>query len=73
MNTQLLPGQGLDLIPAGADKHHGYRLGKSQRWQEAQGPRWHDLDLAAYRDDLLSQGYAPLTVAADRRREEDAR
>ena len=47
-------GRPLTLVPAGADKDGRYRLGKFQRWLEAEGQPWHSPDLAAYRDHLLA-------------------
>jgi len=60
MNNNLTIHKQLTLIPVGADKHARYRLGKFEHYQA-------DLlrpDLAAYRDDLVSNGYAPATISA---------
>jgi site-specific recombinase XerD len=51
------------LIPQGADKHARYRLGKFVGWLTEEKRAWSDPDLAAYRDDLLADGYAPSTVS----------
>jgi len=67
MTNQLIPSrhlgtthQKITLIPPEADKHARYRLTKFEHYQQ-------DLlrpDLAAYRDDLISNGYAPATISA---------
>ena len=52
------------LIPSGADKHLRYRVGKFMDWIGAEGRPWTELDLVAYRDHLLENGYASATVTA---------
>jgi len=54
----------VNLIPADADKHTRYRLGKFERWRNAQDAPWYEPDLAAYRDYMLAEGYATSTVRA---------
>jgi len=54
----------VDLVPPDGDKHTRYRLGKFADWLESEGLQWHRVDLTAYRDHLLADGYAPSTVAA---------
>jgi hypothetical protein len=47
MSTQIVPLEIIDadwhgpLVPAGADKHTRYRLGKFADWLAAQGRPWH--------------------------------
>ena len=50
------------MVPADADKHARYRLGKFGRWLEDSGRSWREPSLAAYRDHLLSEGLAPSSV-----------
>ena len=51
------------LLPPDADKHTRSRVLKFCRWLDAQGNRWHDPDLVAYRDSLLGD-YDASTVSA---------
>lgn len=43
------------IIPDGADGHTKHRLEYFTRWLDANGARWHNPDLAAYRDYLMSE------------------
>ena len=52
------------LIPMNADKHARYRLCRFTGWLQEQEQPWHEPDLAAYRDSMLAQEYAPATVSA---------
>jgi len=63
MDTQLatIPAAALSL--AGRDKDTRHRMGRFSRWLSATGQRWHEPDLAAYRDFLLA-GNSPATVKA---------
>jgi integrase len=63
MNTQITIPDAPGLVPADADKDTRYRLNRFSRWMAAQGRGWHEPDLTAYRDYLLSK-YAPSTVQA---------
>lgn len=51
------------IVPGDADKDAKYRLGKLARWLDGNGLRWHEVDLVAYRDNLLTD-LAPATVSA---------
>jgi integrase len=56
MSNQIVPLSLNELIPASADKHTRYRMGKFASWMATQGRPWHKPDLAAWRDYLLANG-----------------
>jgi len=67
MNAQLLPLEAdpaAFLISPDADKHTRYRLGAFAKWLKAHNRPWHEPDLRAYRDTMLTQEYAPATISA---------
>ena len=63
MNSLIVSDQ-TSIVPAKADKDTRYRLGKFETWLQAQGQKWYLPDLAAYRDAMLDNDYAPSTVSA---------
>lgn len=61
--THLMLPEIPSLLPPNADKYQRYRLGRYERWLRQTGRSLLTPDLAAYRDALLAEGYAPATVA----------
>jgi integrase len=68
METQVILYQADNpLLPARHEQWSKDRHSRIQRfvgWQQATGRAWHSPDLAAWRDDLLSEGLKPSTIAA---------